>query len=37
MNKKEDIIQKVKTNNFDLDMQMDTGSEVTLIPKKKKF
>ena len=23
----------VKINNFDLDIQMDTGSEVTLIPK----
>ena len=31
--KKKDIILKVKINNFDLDMQMDTGSEVTLIPK----
>ena len=25
--------KKVKINNFDLDMQMDTGSEVTLIPR----
>ena len=33
MNKKKDIILKVKINNFDLDMQMDTGNEVTLIPK----
>ena len=31
--KKEDIMSKVKVNNFDLDMQMDTGSEVTLIPR----
>ena len=31
--KKKDIIIKVKVNNFDLDMQMDTGSEQTLIPK----
>ena len=31
--KKKDIIQKVKISNFDLDMQMDTGSEVTLIPR----
>ena len=28
--KKKDIILKVKINNFDLDTQMDTGSEVTL-------
>ena len=34
--KKKDIILKAKINNFYLDMQMDTGSEVTLIPKKKK-
>ena len=26
-----DIILKVKINNFDLDVQMDTGSEVSLI------
>ena len=26
-----DIILKVKINNFDLDMQIDTGSEVTVI------
>ena len=31
---KKDIILKVKIRKFDLDMQMDTGSEVTLIPKK---
>ena len=31
--KKKDIILKVKINNFDLDMQMDTGSEVTLTPR----
>ena len=31
--KKKDIMSKVKINNFDLDMQMDTGSEVTLIPR----
>ena len=31
--KKKDIILKVKINNFDLDMQMDTGSEITVIPK----
>ena len=31
--KKKEIILKVKINNFDLDIQMDTGSEVTLIPK----
>ena len=31
--KKKDIILKVKINNFDLDMQMDTSSEVMLIPK----
>ena len=29
--KKKDIIQKVKINNFDSDLQMYTGSEVTLI------
>ena len=29
--KEKDIILKVKINNFNLDMQMDTGSEVTLI------
>ena len=32
--KKKEIILKVKINNFDLDKQMDTGSEITLIPKK---
>ena len=32
--KKKDIILKVKIDNFDLDIQMDTGSEVALIPKK---
>ena len=32
--KKKDIIVKVKINNFDLDMQMSTGSEVTLVPKR---
>ena len=31
--KKKDIIVKIKINNFNLDMQMDTGSEVTLIAK----
>ena len=31
--KKKDIILKVKINNFDLEMQMDTGSEVPLLPK----
>ena len=31
--KKKDIILKVRLNNFDLDMQMDTASEVTLIPR----
>ena len=31
--KNKDIILKIKINNFDLDMQMVTGSEVTLIPK----
>ena len=31
--KKKDIILKVKINNFDLDMQMDTSSKVTHIPK----
>ena len=31
--KKKDILQKVKINNFNLDMQIDTGCEVTLIPK----
>ena len=31
--KKKDITLKVKINNFVLDMQMDTGSEVTLIPR----
>ena len=31
--KKKDIMSKVKINNFDLDMQMDTGREVTLIPR----
>ena len=30
---KKDIILKVKINNLNLDMQMDTGSEVMLIPK----
>ena len=30
---KKDIILKVKINNFDSDMQMDTSSEVTLLPK----
>ena len=30
---KKDIIQKVKINNFYLDMQMDTSSKVTLIPR----
>ena len=29
--KKKDIILKVRINNFDLDMQIDTGSEVTLM------
>ena len=29
--KKKDIILKVKINKFDLDMQMNTGSEVTFI------
>ena len=28
---KKDIILEVKIDDFDLDMQMDTGSEVTLI------
>ena len=31
--KKKDIILKVKINNFDLDMQMDNGSEITIIQK----
>ena len=31
--KKKDIILKVKINNFDLYMQMDIGSGVTLIPR----
>ena len=31
--KKKDIIRKVKINNFNLDMQIDTGSEVMLIPR----
>ena len=31
--KKKDILLKVKINNFDLDMQMYTSSEVRLIPK----
>ena len=31
--KKKDIILKVKINNFDMDTQIDTGSEVTLIPR----
>ena len=31
--KKKDSILKVKINNFDLNMQMDTGSEETFIPK----
>ena len=31
--KKKGIILKVKTNTFHLDMPMDTGSEVTLIPR----
>ena len=31
--KKKDIILKVKINNFDVDIQMDTNSEVTLIRK----
>ena len=31
--KKKDIILKVKINNFDLDIQMDTSSEVMLIPR----
>ena len=31
--KKKDTILKVKINNFDLDMQMDTGSEIMLIPR----
>ena len=31
--KKKDILLKVKMNNFDLDMQMDKGSEETLITK----
>ena len=31
--RKKKILLKIKINNFDLDMQMDTGSEVTLIPK----
>ena len=30
---KKDIILKVKINNFDFDMQTDTGSEVTIIPR----
>ena len=30
--KKKDITLKVKINNLDLDMQIDTGREVTLIP-----
>ena len=29
--KKKDIILKVKINNFDLDIQIDTGCEVTLM------
>ena len=33
LNRSKNIILKVKINNFDLDMQMDTGSDVTLIPK----
>ena len=31
--KEKDILLKVKVNNFDLDMQIDTGSEFKLIPR----
>ena len=31
--KKKEIILKVKINNFDLDVQMDTGSEVAFTPR----
>ena len=31
--KKKDVILKIKINNFDLDMQIDTGSEVKIIQK----